>query len=1032
MSGFEVANPILNSPFDEPVEHWWILEGEPAERRQGRRPAMYYYLEPGRDQNERRGIFIELKRVNLIRERLKAWREEGWPGVTRTTLELFHYWRREGRRQPLFFAQLEAVETVIFLAEARDDFRQGIEIPRDEPSPEEQQDGYTGFVRQACKMATGAGKTTVMAMLAAWSLLNKAANRGDRRFADTVLVVCPNVTIRERLRELDPDLGDTSLYRSRDLVPAGQMDRLRQGVVIITNWHVLAPQQPISAGDGGRVVKAGVPVVTTEVVRIGKADETRRGSRHLTRATLLRQIGDGLLEVVEGDPDTDDQVKVRSTRYVESEAALLRRVLRRARGKKNLLVFNDEAHHAYRIRVERPEDWEELDETEREDWLADKDEATVWMHGLDTIHKQRGIGLCVDLSATPYFLSRVGQQANRPFPWVVSDFGLIDAIESGLVKIPQLAVRDNTGAEVPGYYNIWDWILKPGRLTNSERGGKRSSPKPEAILKWSHHPIAMLGGLWEETWAEWRESGLDSRPPVFILVCRNTALANVIYEWLANGTGPVGIPQSKLDAFRNTTTETNTIVVHSKVVEETDSGAARSDEMRWMRFTLDTVGKKGWPRDAGGVEIHPVGFCELAEKLKRAKHPPGRDVRCIVSVGMLTEGWDCNTVTHILGLRPFQSQLLCEQVVGRGLRRRSYEVDAEGHLTEEVAKVFGVPFQIIPFKVNSGGPVAKAPEKKHVHSLPERDVLEIRFPRVEGYLQKLENRVTLDWGSVPSLSVSEQIPVEVEMKGLSYNESGRLSLHGPGRISLADLAAYRKERRLQELEFDMAAALTREFCRQSTCSISPKFLFPQLARIIARFLREKVKVHPPADPKDLFLSPYYGWLMETLLGNLRTDTAEDKVQLLPLLESHRGPGSTRDVDFWTSRDVREVRKSHVNFVVADTKVWEQSAAFAIDRHPAVEAFVKNAGLGLGIPYVYNGDSHEYLPDFVIRLNGKHQHHLLLETKGFDPLVEQKTAAAKKWCDAVNAHGEFGHWNYAIAMQPSEVRRILDTAGIQGK
>jgi len=139
------------------------------------------------------------------------------------------------------------------------------------------------------------------------------------------------------------------------------------------------------------------------------------------------------------------------------------------------------------------------------------------------------------------------------------------------------------------------------------------------------------------------------------------------------------------------------------VVEETDSGAAKADEVAWMRATLDTVGKLDWTHDGQGRPIYPVGFEALAEKLGRPLHPPGRDIRCIVSVGMLTEGWDCNTVTHIVGLRPFMSQLLCEQVVGRGLRRTNYDVRADGKLEEEVAKVFGVPFEVIPFKENASG-----------------------------------------------------------------------------------------------------------------------------------------------------------------------------------------------------------------------------------------------------------------------------------------------------------------------------------------
>ena len=387
------------------------------------------------------------------------------------------------------------------------------------------------------------------------------------------------------------------------------------------------------------------------------------------------------------------------------------------------------AHHAYRIRKPEPDADEEdllgeipeIDEFYRE--------ATVWVDGLDRIHKLRGINFCVDLSATPYYLGRVGQDAaNRPFPWVVSDFGLTDAIESGLVKIPQLAVRDGSGDEIPGYFNVWRWI--DAKLTTKERGGARGSVKPEAILKWANTPIAMLAGLWEQLRAEWADSKEDPRPPVFIIVCKNTAIAKLIYEWLAENKPPSGIPPANIRGFLNETGRINTIRVDSKVVHETDSGQPKSDDAQWMRLTLDTVGKTDWPKDLQGRPVFPAGFDELAAKRPgHPLHPPGRDIRCIVSVGMLTEGWDCNTVTHIVGLRPFMSQLLCEQVVGRGLRRRTYEVGDNDLMTEEVAKVFGVPFQVVPFKANPKGSSQPRPKRHHVYAVLDT------HPSVESFVK---------------------------------------------------------------------------------------------------------------------------------------------------------------------------------------------------------------------------------------------------------------------------------------------------------
>ncbi len=1043
---FEVDTPILNSPFAEPGEHWFIRPGHPAERRAGRRPALVFQPRDQRDPWEidhdptlgrlpdyERAYALRL--VNLIRERLAQWQREGRQGATRTSQELIQWWRREGREQRLFFAQIEAVETIIFLREARADYLQGIDIPRDEPGEEWKERGYAGFLRYACKMATGAGKTTVMGMLAAWSILNKVQDRANAKYSDVVLIVCPNVTIKHRLRELYPELGDASLYRTRDLVPPHLMPLLTRGRVVITNWHHFEPQTSDAGDVSARVVKTGVRTTRDEWVTVADRTTVARGRRYMTPQSLEALAAKGDIRVKKEERDEQGRISrvlVERELYVESDTAIVGRIIgREVGGKQNILVMNDEAHHAYRIQRDAGGDEELFDDEGEDEFFR---EATVWVEGLDRVNKLRGINFCLDLSATPYYLGRMGKMTGRPFPWVVSDFGLIDAIESGLVKIPQLALQDTSGQDRPDYFNIWDWIVTK-KLTPAERGGKKGSPKPDAVLKYAHTPIALLAGQWREEFARWRsEGGSDTRPPVFIIVCKNTALAKVIFEWLAEDQPPAGIPSSGMDEWRNRDGAINTIRVDTKVVHDTDRGessesGSKADEMRWMRFTLDTVGKTDWPRDSQGRAVYPEGFEELAQKLERPLHPPGRDVRCIVSVAMLTEGWDANTVTHIVGLRPFMSQLLCEQVVGRGLRRRRYDLGEDDRFGEEVAQVLGVPFEVIPFKAAPGGQPVEPKPRHRVYAVPEKRQYEISFPRVEGYTQKVTGRIQVNWEDVAPLELDPlKIPAEVQMGPALPNNQGRPSALAPGRMQEATLAPYRSGLRVQGVAFELAKDLTRELRDTNGVTIPAGVLFPQVLGVVRRYVEDRVFVTPPNERVDLWLSPWYGMAIERLRQAIRPSGDDGEGKELPQYErGRRRVGTTGEVDAWTSKPVLEVHKCHLNYMVAHTTSWEQQVAQRLDRHPEVLAFVKNEFLGFAIPYLDNGQDHEYYPDFLVRLaGGAAPFTLILEVKGRpDPQVEVKRAAARRWCDAVNTEGSFGRWGYAIVRDPKETTEVVE-------
>jgi type III restriction enzyme len=317
-----------------------------------------------------------------------------------------------------------------------------------------------------------------------------------------------------------------------------------------------------------------------------------------------------------------------------------------------------------------------------------------------------------------------------------------------------------------------------------------------------------------------------------------------------------------------------------------------------------------------------------------------------------------------------------------------------------------------------------------LHAIPSKERFRIVFPRVEGYTQAIRNRITLDWEDELRIFLdSINIPPEVQMKAAVSLNSGRPSLTGSGKLRDVSLNPFRKKRRKQELVFELATDLTKEYSSRGGEGLSPHVLFPQLVSIVERYLEEKIVARAAANLLDVFLSPYYGWVVERLRDAIRPDTSQGEIPEVPKYEKHRGPGSTDEVDFWTSKKVREVERSHLNYAVADTKKREQSAAYFIDTHPLTAAFVKNMGLGFAVPYFHNGQAHDYLPDFIVRLHSEESKpvYMIIETKGFDPLEGVKRAAAERWVKAVNSDGQFGHWQYAVARRPEEVKSCFGSA-----
>lgn len=1038
-----VEAPIINLPYDEPRYYWHIEAAKQPEKRDGRRAASYFFRVPeraarGRKAKAQVALFEDtakgqeylLDLANLIRQRVADWRRRDYEGATKITRELLELWRSPDRAQRLFYAQLEAAETVLFLVEGPDDLKQGVRVPLDEPGEDAKAQGYKAFVRYALKMATGTGKTTVMGMLAAWSILNKVANPQAPQYADTVLIICPNVTIRDRLRELDPNLDEVSLYRARQLVPLQRMPDLRRGEVFITNWHNLERREMGDVnGTSAKVVRRGVPVEKSRTIKLGGKDE-------IAEADVRQQALMGAFQIVRELKDAKDKLigfEVNETRYCESETAFLCRVLGNRKGRgAAILVFNDEAHHAYRRGAVDAEDEYALDDETAE---INAREATVWIEGLDRINKAlggrgNGIRLCVDLSATPFYIQGSDNEVGKPFPWVVSDFSLLEAIEAGLVKIPQLPTQDAGGTATPAYFNVWRWVQE-----RAERDGTSGKLTPDVVMRYATQPITQLAAEWEKTAEEWAKqfdagNRQSNVPPVFIIVCRDTGLAKELYDWIANGNLAYGTAPPP---FRNTVGQEVTIRVDSKIAEDIAEGGGKNDEARRLRFVLQTIGNTKWR----GEKV-PEEYAALVEKQNRKALeedesglltldpaiPPGRDVRCIISVAMLSEGWDATTVTHVVGLRPFGSQLLCEQVVGRALRRTSYVVEEDtGFFREETAKVFGVPFELIPFKVEGGAAHPPSPSGNQIYAVPAKVEYEIEFPVVDGYTDPGITQITLHWDRVPTLLLDPmEVPDATLVQGLNAVD-GSLIAYGPGRPILLTLHEWRKQVRVQQVAFALTKALTEQWLHDRSDSIPTHRLFPQLLGYVQRFLTSKLDCRGDRVAQDVAVNPYFQRAAAMIYDALDAVDLSGASQERPIIAAGlAGMRSTRFVEFYTGRQPSPVQKCHLNACVYDTKTWEQAAAFALDTHSRVRRWVKNDHLGFVIPYRKDGIRRNYLPDFIVELVDSQ--FLVVEIKGQIGDSEIKAAAAQRWCTAVNNDGRFGRWTYHLVRHPGDLGKVL--------
>lgn len=995
-----VPKPILCSPYEEPGWHWlYDTQTGAATKTEGRREASYWFRSQ-RTSTGQLSLLAEeesdpLPLVNVLRDDVRRWHKSEWDGATPVTRQLLRHWTRTDRGRRLFFCQREAVETVIYITEilgagktprfkpklSLDDFQRLRRAERvsfaalsriglhaslaDIPN----EPGLEPLIRFGCKMATGSGKTVVMAMLVAWAFCNRGRVPGNDRFANAALVVCPNLTIKERLQVLRPERAD-NYYEAFDLVPSALLAELRKGRVLVTNWHAFVPESPHA--EGGKTYAV-----------VNKGDE--------------------------------------------SSAAFARRVLGELADRGQVMVLNDEAHHAYRPALVADD---ELSKEER----AEREEATVWIAGLDRINSAVGIRCCVDLSATPFYLHGSGYVEGSPFPWLVSDFGLVDAIESGIVKIPRIPVSDTTGRPEPKYFALWRHITANLRGGEKLPGGK---PKPEIVWRDAEDALATLAGQWVKRFelASAARPGQELVPPVLIVVCDNTDIAELFYERIS-GEQTIPVDPAALEAeddevddnapkkrgrkkqtrtvygrgsifpdyFSNTPARKHTLRIDSRLLAEAESGtgSSRKDAAELLREVVATVGKQGLP---------------------------GEHVRCVVSVQMLTEGWDANNVTHILGLRAFGSQLLCEQVVGRGLRRMDYTPDREtGLLTEEYVDVYGVPFSVIPFKGReTEGTGPEDSPKNHVRSLPERSALLLRFPVVEGYVIALRNNlIRADVAAIEPIELQpDRNPTAVFVKPQVGHQVGAPDPGGGFQLEHQDRQAYYESTHLQTITFEIAREIVRRLTQAGTGRLgltSRHQLFPQVYRIVDAYVSTRVFARG-CDMRELGLETYMRRTVERLAGAIEPDDSAGEPPLLPVLNRSQPIGDTTRVSFKTVRPCVPTVKSQIDQVAADTGTWEQAAVFRLEESPVVASYARNDHLELSIPYEYLGTPHAYFPDFLVRLtNGL---SVLLEIKGEeDERDRAKHQAARRWVSAVNHWGRQGRWALVVCRDPQQLGGLL--------
>jgi type III restriction enzyme len=996
-------HPILNSPYKEPARHWEldkfgqpthkVIESrrkadfitpipKPKKRKQSSKQQEAFVFDEGKGLSTEKQQYDPTSIINEVRGQVGRWRALAdslqW-GVTPETARLLRHWRHHeftGLRP--FFCQVEAVETLIWLTEVAPHTQDGkrllgyLDSASKDANPELQ--------RLALKLATGAGKTTVMAMIIAWQTINAVRRPGSRMFTRGFLVCTPGLTIKDRLRLLKPNDPD-SYYESRELVPPEYLDEIRKAKIVITNYHAFKRRERIDLSSGGRALLQG---------RTGSALDT-----------------------------------------LETEGQMIQRVLPELMGMKSILAINDEAHHCYRAKPAEADD-EELKGDDKQEAERNNEAARLWISGLESVNRKLGLARVVDLSATPFFLRGSGYAEGTLFPWTMSDFSLMDAIECGIVKLPRVPVAENIPGDddMPMFRNLWENVRE--RMPRKGRG-QADDLEPAMLPPQLQTAMEALYGHYEKTFRLWEEAGIKV-PPCFIIVCQNTSVSKLVYDFISGyyRKDSMGLPRlqnGKLPLFRNFDETTgnplarpNTLLIDSEQLEAGDAldknfRAMASDEIE--RFRREIVERSGDPRAGDGITDQDL----LREVMNTVgKHGTlGGNIRCVVSVSMLTEGWDANTVTHVLGIRAFGTQLLCEQVIGRALRLQSYEQNAEGLFGVEYADVFGIPFDF------TAKPVVAPPQPPRQTVLvkalrPDRDSLEIRFPRVEGYRVELpEERLEATFTDDSVLELSP------ELVGPSITRNEGIIGRGED-MNLKHLESMRPSTILFHLTQHLLDTKFRDPGEE------PKLhLFGQLKHIAKQWLDNYLVCKGGTYPALLMYKVLADEACNRITAAI-TNRFKGERQIKALLDAYNPEGSTRFVHFNTTR--RELWETssdscQVNYVVYDSD-WEAELCRVVEGHPKVRAYVKNHNLGFEVPYRYGSETRRYRPDFIVKVDdGRGDNDLLnlvVEIKGYrrEDAKEKKLTMDSYWIPGVNNLGSFGRWAFSEFTDMYEIAFDFDT------